>query len=452
MNFTIALKIISITLSCFFLAVLALKKRGLSGFFEKSAILGLSVFAFFIPLNDGIAVFGMVAAIIFFIAMKISARDASIPRTPFNRPIMVYAGIAALSFLWTYSFRDSLNEGGEIIYFTLFFFAAAGLLTTKRRIWLMVSVFTVSITIAIFIGFFQGISINALHGHARLTGPIGNWTSFPVQVSFGIVTIMAFFLLDFGNGIEKIKSYFLNIPAAVSSFFLLLVIFAGLMDTVFSKARSAWIGIVPAAFVLIYLKSKKLFALFLVAAVLLNLIFFSVSGTFKSRMLSMFNPKIYRLELRHHSDIESHIALIESAWAVFKRFPLTGVGVGGFSKYFDDHKDVRFPWYSNAKTGKKMYDLYDDWPENGYMQVLAETGIFGFIALMWLFVLGLKIPYKFFKESGDPFKKRVSAAAIGCSIVFYGSFAGVSNMSNDQLANLWLFFLAAFAGAVSAER
>ena len=159
----------------------------------------------------------------------------------------------------------------------------------------------------------------------------------------------------------------------------------------------------------------------------------------------MFNPKIYKLELKNHGDIESHIALIESAWAVFKRYPFTGIGVGAFSKYFDEHKGVRFPWYYNPKTGKKIYDLYDNWPENGYMQTLAETGIFSFIALMWLFFLALKKPFKLFINSNDNFKRKIAAILIGTSIVFYGSFAGVSNMSNDQLANLWLFFLALFA-------
>ena len=450
MNFLVLIKIISIMLSASVLIALAVKKPELSGFFEKAGLFGIFLFALFIPLEDGFAVFGMAAAIIFFSAYKIAERDIYIPKTGFNAPLLIYAAIVLASFIWTYSFNDSLNEGGEIVYFILFFFAAAGLLNTRKRINLMVYTFTLAICIAIIYGFFQGIFINALHSQNRLTGLIGNWVGFPVQVSYGLIVIIAYYLLNFKKrGESGAISLAGIIPNAASTVFFGFILLLGFFDIAFAKARSAWLGIIPAIFVLMYLKSKKLFFAALILLFVLNIGIFSVSKTFKNRIFSMFNPKIYRLELKNHGDIESHIALIESAWTVFKRFPLTGVGVGAFSKYFDEHKDVRFPWYYNPKTGKKLYDLYDNWPENGYMQTLAETGIFSFLALMWLFFLALQKPFKLFKYSGDKFKRKIAAMTIGASIIFYGSFAGVSNMSNDELTNLWLFFLALFAAANS---
>ena len=437
MNILLFIKIAVIAVSCIILIAIAVKQPDLAGFFEKAALFGIFLFALFIPIKDGFALFGMVVTIVFFIAYKIAKRDASIPKTGFNIPILVYTAICAASFLWTYSIKDSINEGGEIIYFVLFFFAAATLLNAKKRIDFMVYTFTFSISIAIIYGFFQGIFINAIHSSNRLTGLIGNWDSFPVQVSYGLVVIMAYYLINFKKQ-NKGTGAFL---------FWILITLAGFFDIVFSKARSAWIGIIPAVFVLMYLRSKRLFWAALVLLLVLNIGMFSVSKTFKSRMLAMFNPKIYKMELKNHGDIESHLALIKSAWAVFKRFPLTGVGVGAFSKYFDEHKGVHFPWYYNPETGEKLYDLYDNWPENGYMQTLAETGLFSFLALMWLFFLALKQPVKLFRGTDDAFKRKIAAMTLGVSIVFYGSFAGVSNMSNDQLANLWLFFLALFAAA-----
>ncbi len=449
MNLWLSVKIASLISAAAILIILAIKRTEFGGFFEKGGLSGLFLFAVFIPINDGLAIFGMVAAIIFFIAYKIAGRDKSITKTGFNAPLLIYAAIVLSSFIWTYSFKDSLNEGGEIAYFTLFFFAAAGFLNSKKRIDFIVYAFTFSISAAIIYGFFQGFFINALHSPNRLTGPIGNWTGFPVQVSYGLVVIIAYYILDFKKESKKLTGILKKIPGKALAVFFGFILFAGFLDIVFAKARSAWFGILAAVFLLMYLKSKKLFFTVLILILVLNIGFFSISKTFKSRIFSMFNPKIYKLELKNHGDIESHIALIESAWAVFKRYPLTGVGAGAFSKYFDEHKEVRFPWYYNPKTGKKLYDLYDDWPENGYMQTLAETGIFGFIALMWLFFLALKMPYKLFRDSGDKFKRKAAAMTMGVSIVFYGSFAGVSNMSNDELSNLWLFFLAVFA-AVNA--
>lgn len=448
MNFPLLIKITVIVFSAVLLITLAFRKPGLSGFFEKAGLFGIFLFALFIPLEDGFAIFGMVAAIIFFIAHKIAERDISIPKTAYNMPLLIYSAIVLASFVWTDSLKDSLNEGGEIFYFTLFFFAAAGLLTTVKRIKFMVYTFTFSICLAIIYGFFQGIFINAIHSQNRLTGPIGNWVGFPVQVSYGLIVILAYYLLDFKKRDEKGGISLVGIiPKAASAVFFGFILLLGFFDIAFAKARSAWIGIIPAIFVLMFMKSKKLFFAAIILLIVLNVGIFSVSKTFKSRIFSMFNPKIYKLELKNHGDIESHIALIESAWSVFKRFPLTGVGVGAFSKYFDEHKGVRFPWYYNPKTGKKFYDLYDNWPENGYMQALAETGIFGFAALMWLFYTALKNAFKLFMDSRDIFIRKTAAITIGTSIIFYGSFAGVANMSNDELANLWLFFLALSAAA-----
>ena len=448
MNLLTYLKIAAIFLSAAVLIAFAVKKPELSRFFEKAGVFGIFLFALFIPVKVGFAVFGMVAAVVFFIAYKISKRDFSIPKTGFNTPLLIYAAIVTASFLWTFSIGGSFNEGGEIIYFILFFFVAAELLHSKKRIKIMLYTFTFSICIAIFYGFFQGILIDALRSHNRLTGLIGNWVGFPVQVSYGLVVIIAYYLIDFKkkDGGDRISLVGI-IPKAPYFIIFGLISLLGVFDIIFAKARSAWIGIIPAVFILMYLKSKKLFIAVIILLILFNAGIFSASKTFKSRIFAMFNPKIYKLELKNHGDIESHIALIESAWAVFKRYPFTGVGVGAFSKYFDEHKGVRFPWYYNPKTGKKIYDLYDNWPENGYMQTLAETGIFSFIALMWLFFLALKNPIKLFIHSNDNFKRKTAAILIGTSVVFYGSFAGVSNMSNDQLANLWLFFLALFAAA-----
>ena len=430
------IKIIIIVLFSAIFFLIAAKKPNFAGLFEFFGLCGIFLFSFFILLNVGIAIFGMVMTIIFFIAYKIAKRDYSLPETGFNIPVLIYAGIVLASFFWTYDAFGSINQGGEIVYFFAFFFAVAGLLKTEKRINLMIGAFAFSSGIAILYGLIQGLFyINALHSVNRVTGPIGNWTGFPVQVSFGIVVLLCFYVL------------YTTFSCRLRNFIALLLIFAGLLDVVMSKARSAWIGIIPALLVLIYLKSKKMFAVILVIIVIFNGVFFLASKTFRARIFSMVNSKVYSFSSKSHGDIESHLALIESSWKVFKRFPLTGVGVGAFSKYFDTHEDVRYPWYINPKTGKKTYDLYDDWPENGYMQTLAETGIFSFIVLMWFFFEGIRRPIRSFREKGGLFKKKAAMAALGASIVFYGSFLGVSNMSNNELSSLWLFFLAVFAAS-----
>ncbi|MHB1660917.1 MAG: O-antigen ligase family protein [bacterium] len=480
MNPPLSVKIISIVLPGIILIILAIKKTELSGFFEKAGLFGIFLFALFIPIKHDFAIFGMVTAIIFFIAYKIAKRDISIPKTDFNIPILIYTGIVIASFLWTRSIKDSIDEGGEVVYFVMFFFAAAGFLRTKKRIDFMVYIFTFAISVAIVYSLYPGFFINILHignangrllgneslwnrdggsfinaiyTHNRLAGPAGNWASYPIQVSYGIVVIIAYYMMDFGKQNKGSKNLPENLPHPRGylwpSFLFAILILIGFIDIIFAKTRSAWLGIIAAISVLMYLKSKRLFLSAVILIFALNIGVFFISKTFKNRIIAMFNPKIYKTELKTHGDIESHIALIKSAWTVFERFPLTGVGVGAFSRYFDEHKGVRFPWYFNPKTGKKLYASGLKTPESGYMQTLAETGIFSFLALMWLFFIALKRPLKLYMNSDDKFKRKVAVMTIAVSIVFYGSFAGVSNMSSDDITNLWLFFLALFAAANS---
>lgn len=442
------IKFISIILPALILITLAIKKPNFGPFFEFAGLFGIFLFSLFIPVKDGIAITGMVITIIFFISYRIAKRDFTIPKTGFNLPVLIYTGIVLASFLWTYSIMDSINEGGEIFYFVAFFFAATGLLTTRKRIMVMVNTFLFSISAAIIFGFIQGLLGNAIHSGVRVTGLIGNWTGFPVQVSYGIILILSVCLLKFGDKsrLNDLSRRFF--PDKVKTFFFSIILILGFVDIVMSKARSAWIGVIPAIFVLMYLKSKKVFVFSIIILIMINAGFLYMSGTFRNRVFSMFNPAIYKMELKTHGDIESHIALVKSAWAVFEKYPLTGVGVGAFSKYFDRNKDVRFPWYYNPRTGEKLFDLYDNWPENGYMQTLAETGIFSFIALMWFFIEAVRKPFRSFKNTEDGFKRGISAFAIGSGIVFYGSFTGVANMSNNEITNLWLFILAIFVSTV----
>jgi hypothetical protein len=457
MNAILIAKIAAILCVSLFLVFLALKKPSLSGFFEKASLAGIFLFALFIPIKDGFAIFGIVFAIIFFIAFRISKRDFKLPYTVFNKPIIIYILIVALSFLWTYSFSDSINEGGEILYFFAFFFAAAELLNSYKRIMFILYTFAFSITVAIFYGFFQGIFINALHSADRVTGLIGNWDGYPVQASYGIVLFISLYMLKFKEINNKIinnkiiNNKIIN-NKIIQNSLISIIIFAGLISIILSKARSAWIGVFLGIFIIMFLRSKKVFITALIIIFIFNAGFLYASKSFRSRIFAMFNPQIYLCEVKGHGDIESHIALVESAAAVFFEHPLTGVGVGAFSKYFNTHKNVHFPYYYNPKTGKKEYDTYDNWPENGYMQTLAETGIFSFIVLMWLFFLGLKEPIKLYVNSKDAFVKKISVMTAGMSMVFYGSFIGISNMSNDQLTDLWLLFLAIFASVLNMSK
>ena len=481
MNLIAYIKIFSISLPALISIFFAVKKPGSSKFFEYAAITGIFIFALFIPIKDGFAIFGMVAAIVFFTAYKIAKRGFSIMRTGFNIPMFLYLGMDALSFLWSYSLNDSIVEFSKILYFFAFFFAAAELLNSVKKISFMLGTFAFSITLAIMYGLYQKFFIAGfMYAGSRLTG-FNNYLSFPVQVSYGIVMFLCFYAFNFktasinggrvengggrqrnggGKGAVKLPEAekkisavsFERLKAYIPAFIISIIVIIGFFDIVMTKTRSALLGIVPAILVIALLKSKKLFIAVIVFLIAANAGSFYLSKTYRTRVMTMFNPAVYKTESKSHLDAESHICLIESGLAMFEHHPLTGVGAAAFTKYFKTHKDVQFPWYHNPKTGKKLYCLYLDIPGNGYVQTLSEIGIFGFIILMWLFVEGIRKPYMLFKNSDDDFKKKISVMMLGITIVFMGAFTSAATMSDDKCSNLFFFFLAVFAAASALRK
>ena len=454
MNLITYIKIFSISLPALISIFFAVKKPSSSKFFEYAAIAGIFIFVLFIPIKDGFATFGMVAAILFFTAYKIAKRDFSVKRTGFNIPLFLYLGMDALSFLWSYSLHDSMVEFSKILYFFAFFFAAAELLNSVKKISFMLGTFAFSITLAIMYGLYQKFFIAAfMHAGARLTG-FNNYLSFPVQVSYGIVMFLCFYAFNFNKNFEKKNSgvSFGRIKTNISAFIISVIVLIGFFDIIMTKTRSALLGIVPAVLVIAFLKSKKLFIAVIIFLIAANAGAFYFSKNYRSRVMTMFNPAVYKTESKNHLDAESHICLIESGLAMFEHHPLTGVGAAAFTPYFKTHRDVQFPWYHNPKTGKKLYCLYWAIPGNGYVQTLSEIGIFGFIILMWLFAEGIRRPYVLFKNSDDEFKKKISVMTIGITIVFMGAFTSAATMSDDKSSDLFLFFLAVFAAASALRK
>lgn len=70
-----------------------------------------------------------------------------------------------------------------------------------------------------------------------------------------------------------------------------------------------------------------------------------------------------------------------AAWNMFKAHPLTGVGVGKFGSLYNEYKPPGAPKMSYVSVKA----------HNQYLEILAETGIIGFIAFLILFGYGVFI-------------------------------------------------------------
>jgi O-antigen ligase len=86
----------------------------------------------------------------------------------------------------------------------------------------------------------------------------------------------------------------------------------------------------------------------------------------------------------HHWDGTGRIPLWISAWKMFLDAPLLGHGPHTFVQLYQGYlQNVRLPSWLFVDSRNVP------WPHNLYLEVLAEQGIFGFLAFLFLLIKGL---------------------------------------------------------------
>lgn len=147
------------------------------------------------------------------------------------------------------------------------------------------------------------------------------------------------------------KDYLLRRPLFIINLFLIIVLF-------FTKSFGAWLGIIGALILgtIIYLskrKNKKI----IWGVICLGLLIILIFGLLK------INSIPGRLSL------SSRLIIWQRAWESFITHPIIGIGPGTFSDYFPS-----YPLWGVPQ------------PHNLYLAFLLQTGIFGFIGLIWLLI------------------------------------------------------------------
>lgn len=147
----------------------------------------------------------------------------------------------------------------------------------------------------------------------------------------------------------------------------------------------------------------------------------------RSRLLSIFDPYVQTNFTR--------FALWRAGWEMFKDNPLFGLGDVDLAKYYLVYK---------RPFDKEIHGHL----HNNYFHFLATLGLFGFIALAFLFFKMFKLMTKHFKESkGEPFINSYSLGAIAglaCTLV-----SGLTELNfwDQEIATL-VYFTAGLSAAL----
>jgi hypothetical protein len=137
------------------------------------------------------------------------------------------------------------------------------------------------------------------------------------------------------------------------------------------------------------------------------------------RFLSFFDPYLPQNFTR--------LALWRAGWEIFKDYPLFGVGDIGIEKYYVKYK---------RPYDKEIHGHL----HNNYFHFLATLGLFGFLALSYLFIIIIIKIYKIYKSSkGAPFIASYSLGALAAFVSIL--FAGLTevNFWDHEIATLIYF-------------
>jgi hypothetical protein len=79
-------------------------------------------------------------------------------------------------------------------------------------------------------------------------------------------------------------------------------------------------------------------------------------------------------------DYEFRSSVWKEAFEIFKKHPFLGIGSGNYQRFMEHYSTSQFFIYDNE------IEFFDQ-PENGYLKILVEFGLFGFIIFLLFFLL-----------------------------------------------------------------
>jgi O-antigen ligase len=254
-----------------------------------------------------------------------------------------------LAFWRTEAFMMALDFGKIVIYHLLI----VNLVTTRQRFHTFLFVFV------LLIGWFAGSSVYAYsHGEyyyagehlARAEGVTSSGGN-PNELGLTLVSALPLVALLVLSGTSRDRL----VGLAVAGMSVWAVIITG--------SRSSFLTMIALLAAFIFSKKKRL--LFLpIAAALLALVWAVTPPEYKQRYTS-------GVETRNQDESYLNRKLAwEAGWAMWKDYPLTGVGAGNFpnadgAKYWPNADPSRRIWLNAHSL---------------YLQLLAELGLFGVIA------------------------------------------------------------------------
>jgi len=360
------------------------------GLYLLTSFISISSSQIFLALSLGVT-------IIFWFSQK------KWPRWPrFFWALLVYAGLSLISSFFSQSPSTSFKDSRELLLYlvvplTIVALQSAKNVTEANRIIL------ISAAANLIYSFFQFLFF--LPPDQRIRGFMGHYmTEAGLLLLFSCLALTFFLFLPRQ---QKLK-YLWATAFGVATVVLLL-----------TQTRSAWLGLIVGASVVIYYYRPKLL---LLLPVMLALIFLASPQPIKKRALSIFSTKSYSNRIR--------IEYLKAGLQIIKEYPLWGTG--------PDTVDVVFknPKYGLSEEARTNVHLH-----NNLTQIAAERGLPSLAAwLVFLILAGWDL-IKLLKKHPPNLLYFQSVASLSLLFAFFVAGLFEYNFGDSEVVTLFLALL-----------
>lgn len=268
--------------------------------------------------------------------------------------------------------------------------------------------------IALLFGYYQFFNGTNFYGissvnNYRLTLPFNDRMiigSFLIRLTPLLITLIAV------NYVDNNKKFYILVSLLFSIFILVFL----------SGERSAiLLTFVLSIYLLFYLPISKIYKLsFLLIVGISVLLLLITSSTLKERNLShtLNQLGLNKSFNRIHLFSNEHEQLYTSSLLMFLDKPFTGIGPNNFRNLCERNEFTK-----DGKNGMSC----STHPHNSYLQILSETGLFGLIIYLIIF---LKILQRFFNHGS---KNPVLILLFGCFIITLWPIVPTLNVFNNWI-------------------
>jgi O-antigen ligase len=336
-------------------------------------------------------------ALIFWIIMLVREKQ-KFTFPSFFWPLLVYAALSLVSSLLSVNPEMSLKDSKELLLFLIIPIVYTGFygekVLKKANLALLASAY-LSCLYSLFIFFFKSSP------GGRISGFMGQ-----VMTQGGLLLLfscMALSMLIFSRDRTR---YLWGLGFLLSLFALVL-----------TQTRSAWLGLVIAAALILFLYKPKAL---IIVPLAVGLFYLASPQPIKKRALSIFSLKNYN-KLR--------IEYMRAGMQIIGDFPLVGTGPDTVDMVFQK------PKYGLSEEAKNNVHLH-----NNIIQIGAERGIPTLLAwltfMVWVFCSLLKL-----LKNKDPTLRPFTAAALGALFALFTAGLFEYNFADSEITALFLYMI-----------